>query len=259
MSTASALAAYLRSSQSWVATWTPDRRLAVGDVLVVHDDQVSQVGHIDSWLVREAVPPLMVREVPGALRVEASEGVTFGGGVSASGKVGGVGGGSLLGRFSGQRSFLLVADVVGREMFADLLKVEDAVRALDEAGAWRPEWLLVTEVVKASALTVVVARGSGVEVSLAASAAEGVVGPAGVRAGAGLAVASGQADHWEVNGPCTPGYHAFRWRRRRRASVLEAAAGMTPAEELVVDVGEPGKDRSRLVEVGPQDVGLAGG
>lgn len=201
---------------SALATWQPDVRLAVGDVVsagaggvVTRETTLLMLG-----IPADRLPHSRHRASP----LRESSGVTMkvAGNVSATSEA------KARASFSKQSSFLVVSAEGWLDTANSMAGVRSLVEGLHAHEMWKPGWHLVTSVRTYPACTIVIAKAAGAEAEVAVDlGVAGVATPAGVRAGAGVIVNSDSVSYWAMGFNCTPLYEAIAMKRRgplRRAS-----------------------------------------
>jgi hypothetical protein len=213
---------------SALATWQPDVRLAVGDVvsagaggMVTRETTLTSLGVPDDKLRHSRHRAAPLRE---------NNGVT----VNVSGNVNATSAGQARASFSKQSSFLVVSSPGWLDTADSMADVRSLVADLHAREIWKPGWHLVTSVRNYPACTIVIARTAGVEAEVAVDlTAAGVATPEGIRAGAGVIVNSDHASHWAMDFNCTPLYEAIAMKRRG----LRHRTSATQVEYLTRDEG----------------------
>jgi len=227
-----------------LTTWTPDRRLAVGDVVTHASGGTVRVERKLAELAIEALPP--VNATDGASSTLLQSGVT----VEASADVRLPAGVARI-ALTGSRSFLFIGDRARLVGFATLDDLRRQMLAMSVLGRWQPEWSLVTAVRQYSAGTVVVAESDAVRAEIRVEGSAMVTSLAGIVAGCKISVTSGRAATYAMN-RCTPFYEALRVRRRLSGSRVE------PVARRIDDWGPADLDAGtvEVVRVTLDDVGL---
>ncbi|WP_219414721.1 hypothetical protein [Pseudonocardia nigra] len=228
-----------------LATWLPDRRLRVGDVVSRsrHGGGLQVETHVDRLARTEQVGTVVSRA--GAERLFLQDGVSIG----AVGEAEAPGAG-LRGRFARANAFLFAAGGGTVTEYRRLAEVRTALSSLRRRTVWEDGWYLVTAVRSFSMCTLVVGETDGAEVSVQADAAQ-LGMPTTVRAGAGVTVTGGRAATW-VLGPSTPLYEALFVRRRLLRDDVHNAYLDAPRE--ATGEGDFGSDE--VLRVAPRHVGL---
>lgn len=72
--------------------------------------------------------------------------------------------------FSSDKGVFFNAAGCAYDKFADKIKLERILRKLGDGGHWRKEWVIVTDIVRAGATTVVISAGKGSSITLEAGA-----------------------------------------------------------------------------------------
>jgi hypothetical protein len=195
-------------NQTSLATWHPDLRISVGDIvaagpggLVVRETTLADIGYAQHALTVGTHP---------AGRVIDHHGVTIK--AAAQGTAGGVA--KARASFSSESSFLIVTRTGKQDRVDNLADARVVVKTLVEREVWKPTWHLVTSVRRYPACTVVIAKGGGVEAELEADSGVIANAPASIHAGASVSVDSDCASHWTMNFESTPLYEAIGVRRR---------------------------------------------
>jgi hypothetical protein len=202
---------------SALATWQPDVRLKVGDVvsggpggLVTRETSLRDLG----------VPSERVT-VTGhdAAPVHIQSGVT----ISAAGSVLVSAASKARASFASTSSFLVVSAQGRLDSVDNMAEMRELVGDLHAREVWLPHWHLVTSVRTYPACTILIAKSAGVEAELTVDAgAAGLVPVENVTAGAAVAVNSDHASHWVMGFDSTPLYEAIAIKRRgvrRRSSI----------------------------------------
>jgi len=172
-------AAELRSALGYLATWLPNSKLQLGDLLVpAGDGSLTRVGHIRDHGLSFTPHPGSSR----AIYEYASSGA-----VSIMQKLAGqvVPGSSLADADAGfvvkfGRTDAIVFEASGCSSvgIADLISLGRAIEKKYAAGEWDRKWMLVTELVNAKAATIIIAGSQSAQADLRAS---GTIGKGGIR------------------------------------------------------------------------------
>ncbi len=166
----------LHRSLGYLATWLPTFELQLGDVLSDSNDGLRRVGHVrDHGL----------SVTPHGGRSRAGYEYTSSGAVSISAKLAGqVMADSALGeteaglviKFSRTNATVFVASGCASMGIADLIPLGRAIEKRYAAGNWDHSWMVVTELVKANAVTIIIAGSQSAQADLKASGEVGQVG-----------------------------------------------------------------------------------
>lgn len=214
---------------SALATWQPDVRVAIGDVVsagaggvVSRETTLAKLG-----VPADRLPHSRHRASP----LRENSGVTL----NVSGNVSATSAGTARASFSKQSSFLVVSDEGWLDTADSMADVRALVQELHSREIWEPGWHLVTSVRTYPACTIVIAKTAGAEAEVTVDlGAAGIATPDGVRAGAGVTVNSDHASHWAMGFTCTPLYEAIAMKRRG----LRRRTSATQVEYLTRDEGQ---------------------
>jgi hypothetical protein len=230
---------------SLLTTWTPDKRLEVGDVIAVESSGTITVERKLSALLDVALPP--VSSTAGAESTVVQDGVSIevGGSVQTAHATARV---SLTGR----ESFLFSARSATLHSFDETAPLRTMLMALSALGRWDDGWQVVTAVRQYAACTVVIAETDGVQAELRTDRRSGITSLAGAAAGGHLSVTSGRAASYTLT-DCTPLYEAVRVRRRLTGTRVAGARPGTRGDAVSADdhrleLASVSLSDSRLVE-----------
>ena len=223
---------------SYLATWLPNARLALGDVGVLQGEEFRQM-----TTLKQLGVPFVIRR--GAASIDfnytSASGVALQ--LKAKGKI--AAGTSLplakagiAVRFSKQGAF--VFQVAGSKIheIEDKAGVHRAIIGLYEQGRWQPGWAVVDTVVEADATTIMVANSNDAVIELAANAPVQVTDL--VRLDAGFAVSSQSGD--VIRFVAAKGLTPLFRLSRTKASLLSRLVGGSKA----IVFGGPGQSAKLL-------------
>jgi len=234
-------------ADSLLATWTPDRRIAVGDV-------VSR-GPGGGVLVEGKLSDLVDGELPRVAVTEAATSTLLQSGVTVEASAdAGLPAGVARISLTGSRSFLFTGGTARLKSFETVAGLRTRLVALSGLGRWDAEWHLVTAVREHSASTVMIAESDAVKAEIRVQGSGIVESLAGITAGSRVSVTSGRAETYTM-GRCTPFYEALRIRRRllgtRVDQVTLDGGGGEPVPAVLDDL-----DSLEVVRVTVYDVGM---
>jgi hypothetical protein len=233
-------------ADSLLATWTPDRRIAVGDVVSRASGGGVLVERKLFDLVDGELPPVTVTDAATSTLLQS--GVT----VEASADAGLPAGVARI-SLSGSRSFLFTGGSARLKSFETLAGLRNQLTALSVLGRWEPGWHLVTAVREHAASTVVIAESDAVQAEIRVEGSGVVESLAGITAGGRVSVTSGRAATYTM-GRCTPFYEALRVRRRLSGSRVDEVTLGEDSEPQSAVIGD--LDTLEVVRVSLEDVGL---
>ncbi|MFJ9844359.1 hypothetical protein ACIRYZ_28670 [Kitasatospora sp. NPDC101155] len=221
----------LRERFGYSATWFPTARIRLGDVGRMAGYQFDRLGGLADFGVRfesrgsEAIGTI---EYASAGGVEVLVG---GAAVATSGSWTAPAGATVSITFSREAAVWFQAEDCAVEAIEDLLALEAEILALNDAGDWEDDLVVVTEVIRAGQGTVLVsgAGQGGIDFSTEA-AVPGATGRAGLRVTASRNIGTQVVGH----GDLTPLFRAKGVRRRllRRATLDTRLDGSPPLPRL---------------------------
>ncbi|WP_030159613.1 hypothetical protein [Streptomyces sp. NRRL S-244] len=226
----------LRERFGYSATWLPTVRIGLGDVGRMVGYEFERLGGLADFGVRFEARGC---ESVGTMAYASSGGVevTVGGTAEvASGPWAAPAGVAMSIKFSREGAVWFQAEACVVEAIEDLLALESEIVALNEAGKWDDDLVVVTEVIRAEQGTVLVSGGAqgGIDLTTRAEV-PAVGGRAGVRVTASRNIGTQVVGY----GDLTPLFRAKGIRRRllRRATLtsrLDAGAPLSqvPEEQL---------------------------
>ena len=200
---------YARSvweAESMLATWTPDRHLAVGDIVSRERNGLLRVETRLPNLVGDPLPA--VTETRGAATTLLQSGLTVERSADAAAPVGT----ARIG-LSGRSSFLFSGRAATLSSFETITSLRKHMTRLALCGDWEDEWHLVIAVQSHAAGTVIIAESDEVHAEIRIKGPRTVDSLAGIRAGGQVSVTSGRAATFTM-ARCTPFYEALKVRRR---------------------------------------------
>lgn len=230
---------------SLLATWTPDRRLAVGDVIThARGGAVVVERKLADLVVDEELPRITMTDA--ARRTVLQSGVTFDAAVEGRAPVG-----TARIALGGSRSFLFVGGRARLHSFETVAGLRRQMTVMSALGRWEQDWQLVTAVRRHHAGTAVIAESDHVQAEIRVEGTGVVASLAEIEAGGHVSVTSGRAVTYTM-GSCTPFYEALRIRRRWSGSRIDP---VTLGEDESLPTGPRGEDID-VVRVTVDDVGL---
>lgn len=157
----------LHQDLRYLATWTPDREIAVGDIMIMQEDR--------SLERQQALHDLEVdfeersESAPGPMHYVSRKGLTVTTGAGA--EVEGLPfSGSAELRFETERATFFRLEGAREHSMKNLYTVKEAMLRLHAKGDWREEWIVITHVVKAARSIVLVSKDGKASAQLAADA-----------------------------------------------------------------------------------------
>lgn len=198
----------------YFATWMPGAGLALGDYGVLSGAALEYRGRLADLHIafNDRIDP-SPRDLSHAVNSEVKFGSSLGAGTSgqlppASG--------SVEVSFSSEGAYLFQAQGCQEQTIADQTDLEHQLRAAYDAGDWKREWVVVTEIVKAERATVLISNSEKAEVKLSVQGdlPAGAVSLAGGRAHLAVAGQSGDVTKVLAEAGLTLLYRLARLRRR---------------------------------------------
>jgi len=224
----------------FLACWLPNMKLALGDVGTLAGRRFERVTSLGELGVAFDVGEVSSRadlEYSSADKVETGLAV-------AAGAVG-VGDGNLSVTFGDAGATLIQAAQCRWESVTNHPALERELQVQRLAGRWRPDWVVITKVLRTGPAAIMVSNVAGARVNLRLSA-EALAGPlplAHASAALMASSASGLAARVAVRGGATPFFGAMSFRRqvfgraRLRWRSGEAAEQGVPVAAELEDVG----------------------
>jgi hypothetical protein len=211
-------------TEAALATWLPDRQVAVGDILVQdkRSGAITVETNIGNLLDTKNFDQDIVRRA-GAPELNLHRGVSFDSNTDA-----GVAGAEVRVRFDGKSSFLLAAKQGRIAEYRQIAEVRKAIRGLWNDDRWDLSWQLVTAVRSFAACTLIIAHDRGVEAEARIDPSAPVMDIAGVHAGASVTVRCGTASDWTLR-QSTPLYESLVIRKRILRDTEIASGGYLEA------------------------------
>jgi len=199
----------------YFATWMPNVGLSLGDVGVLRDHRFDRMTSLTEMGVS-----FTSLEHPGRAEYSYSSTgkveISVDGALSAPALPGGDSSVALTVAFSDACATYFRAAQCRSAVIGELPKLARDLRELRQAGEWRPEYVVVTEVVRAGPAVVLVSNQAGARARLRVTADSLPVPGIGAGGGLGASVASGLAASVIVaDGEVTPLFRAAKLRRAR--------------------------------------------
>jgi len=242
---------------SALATWQPDVRVTVGDIVATGAGGV--IGRQTS-LAELGIDADRLRPSRG---VAAAVGEHSGVSIDASGSASVASAASAHAQFSSQASFLMVTAEGRLDSVLNMAEARRVVEEVAKAGDWQSGWHLVTSVRTYPACTVVIAKNAGVRAGVTLDLSAAGLTPGAVQAGAAVKVNSDEVSVWAMPFETTPLFEAIGMRRRilRRRAVGTSSRYLTRdngPEELEESAAESADDPAAFsVQISsPTDLGL---
>jgi hypothetical protein len=179
-------------------TWHPDRVISVGDLLIRSADTTRRDTAIDQ-VYTGTVPTPVTRSGPDHLILSNGASIHASGHASApvaQGKI----------KLDGHGDFLLVGEGGKTTEYPDYSMIRTIANAIDQEGNWKPGWFLVTSVRRFAKLTLLLADGTGGEISLSGAPPQGL---GALHAGFSFGTEQGGATKYDLT-DCTPLFECMK-------------------------------------------------
>ncbi|MEO3753630.1 hypothetical protein [Streptomyces sp. B6B3] len=234
----------LRERFGYSATWVPTLQIGLGDVGRMAGHRFERLGELADFGVHFETRP---SKTMGTIAYASSGGVevTVSGTASAASGPWDVPAGAAMSiRFSREGAVWFQAEACVAEAIEDLLALEEQILSLSDAGEWKDDLVVVTEVIRAEQGTVLIsdAGQGGIELRSQTGAPE-FEGRTALRVTASRNIGTQVVGHGEL----TPLFRAKSVRRRllRRATLDTRLDGPPPPQ--------PAQAQSRPVFLGDAD------
>lgn len=211
----------------YFATWMPNVGLSLGDVGVLRDhrfDRMTSLTEMGVTFTRLEHPGRAEYSYSSTGKVE----ISLDGGLTAPALPGGNSSMALTVAFSDASATYFRAVGCRSEVISDLPSLARDLRDLRQSGEWRPEYVVVTEVVRAGPAVVLVSNQAGARARLQVTADSLPVAALSAGGGLGASVASGLAASVIVSdGEVTPLFRAAKLRRGRNPRLIVRGPAVT--------------------------------
>ena len=188
-------------------TWHPDRVISVGDLLIRSADTTRRDTRIER-VYTGTLPTPVTRSGPDHLSLSKGASIHASGHAFApiaEGKI----------KLDGHGDFLLVGEGGQTTEYPDYSMIRAIANAIDQGGNWNPGWFLVTSVRRFAEFTLLLADGTGGEVSLSGTPPHGL---SALHAGSSFGAEQGGATKYDLT-DCTP---LFECMKRQKTLVRKA-------------------------------------
>lgn len=188
-----------------LATWFPDRKLRVGDVVARSASTgVLTVETTLADLIEESRHETVTRKGPESVVLQRGVSITFASEAAAAGAAADL-------TFERNSSFVFAARAGRIDEYERLAPIRGDLLSLHLQSKWNTAWQLVTAVREFKTATVIVAVENGTAARVSLKADNQWTGFEAVSATAGLSITRGDAAHWAMKN-LTPLYEALEVR-----------------------------------------------
>ncbi len=160
----------VRDNTNYLATWLPTVTVAVGDVGTIRDYEYQPLTNLKALGIDfESAPAHVVADVNYYSAGSVSISTKLAGDAPLAGSALAQAKAGMSIRFSRDNGVVLLAARCQSRQIKQMLEVSNEILKRHTTGEWKPDWVLVTEVVSADSTTILISRGSSAAIDLAAT------------------------------------------------------------------------------------------